>query len=100
MEHAKIQKAAAVGLGGVMFHKITEIIPLPGMRLKARFENGDVFLYNVAALKERWTIFKTLESVPELFGLARIDAGGHGIVWNDEIDLASEEIWNNGERLN
>ena len=25
-----------------------------------------------------------------------IDAGGHGIAWNDRIDLSCKELWDNG----
>ena len=82
-----------------MLHKIKEVKPLPDLRLFARFENGDVRVYDVAPLQSKWPVFKTLSIVPELFPLARIDAGGHGIVWNDEIDLASEEIWYNGQPI-
>ena len=26
-----------------------------------------------------------------------VDAGGYGISWNDELDLASEDIWDDGK---
>lgn len=25
-----------------------------------------------------------------------IDVGGHGIAWNDRIDLSCQELWDNG----
>jgi len=40
-------------------------------------------------------VFKELEN-EELFNKVRVDLGGYGIIWNEEIDLSSEEIWANG----
>ncbi|MDR3345000.1 MAG: DUF2442 domain-containing protein [Oscillospiraceae bacterium] len=79
-----------------MFHKITELKPLPNLRLWARFEGGDARLYDLAPLQERWDVFASLSTVPGLFALAHTDAGGRGVVWNDDIDLSSDEIWTNG----
>ena len=40
--------------------------------------------------------FKPLKEIPGLFQLVKADVGGYGIVWNEDIDLDSEEIWVNG----
>lgn len=32
-----------------------------------------------------------------LFQQARIDAGGYGLSWNDDIDISEFELWNIGE---
>jgi hypothetical protein len=79
-----------------MFHKITEIEPLPDLILKARFASGDERYYNVGPLLDRWPVFRMLETIPGLYELAHIEAAGYGIAWNDDIDLSSEEIWHNG----
>ena len=31
-----------------------------------------------------------------LFKQVKVDAGGYGISWNDELDLSEYELWNNG----
>jgi hypothetical protein len=31
-----------------------------------------------------------------LFKQAKVDAGGYGISWNDDLDLSEYELWNNG----
>jgi hypothetical protein len=80
-------------------HLLTSILLLPNLRLQAFFTNGDMRLYDVAPLQARWPVFQSLSAIPGLFALARIDCGGHGVVWNDEIDLDSEEIWHNGTPL-
>ena len=80
-----------------MFHRIKKIKPLPGLRLQAVFRDGELRIYGVAPLQERWSAFRSLTEIPGLFELVQVDTGGYGVVWNDEIDLAAEEIWNNGK---
>lgn len=31
-----------------------------------------------------------------MFGQVKVDVGGYGISWNDELDLSAEEIWECG----
>lgn len=78
-----------------MQHIITEIYPLPDYRLLAIFDNGVQKFYDVKPLFEWRDVFKTLKN-NNLFGKIYVDAGGYGVVWNDQIDLSSEEIWNHG----
>jgi Protein of unknown function (DUF2442) len=35
-----------------------------------------------------------------LFQQARIDVGGYGLSWNDDIDISEFELWNIGENTN
>ncbi|MDR1292849.1 MAG: DUF2442 domain-containing protein [Clostridiales Family XIII bacterium] len=79
-----------------MLHRIVELNTLPELKLSAMFENGERRIYDVAPLIPRWPAFRPLEDVPGLFEVARTDMGGLGVVWNDEIDIASDEIWENG----
>ena len=64
--------------------------------MKIYFEGGISKQYDVKKSFERFPELKKLES-EELFGLVKIDVGGFGLVWNDEIDLPYYEIWDNGE---
>ena len=36
---------------------------------------------------------------PELFFEVQVDAGGYGVVWNDELDLSCDELFENGQRI-
>ena len=47
-------------------------------------------------LIDKYDFFKDLKN-NNLFKMAYVDQGGHGIVWNEDIDLSSEDIWENGE---
>lgn len=82
-----------------MFHKVKSVSPLPCYALEVCFENGDRRRYEVQPLFERWPVFQNLRDMPGLFGQVQVDAGGYGISWNDDIDLACNELWENGEPL-
>lgn len=77
------------------FHTIKTVKPLDNKIIEAIFNNGIIKKYDVKKLIEKYEEFKELEK-EELFRHVHVDVGGYGIVWNNEIDLSSEEIWNNG----
>ena len=80
-----------------MFHKIAEVTTLPDLKLVALFTCGEKRIYDVGKLCDKWSAFVALQTVPGLFSTVKVDAGGYGISWNDDVDLASEEIWQHGE---
>ena len=67
-----------------------------GYILLATFEDGTVKTYDVSPLFNEIEIFNTLKEVPHLFEQVKVDVGGYGISWNDEIDLSCDELWDNG----
>lgn len=77
------------------FHTIKSVKALKNMVLEVVFNNGTNKKYDVKKLIKKYEVFKELEN-EELFNMVRVDLGGYGIIWNEEIDLSSEEIWNNG----
>ena len=79
-----------------MFYKVKEVQPLPDYNLLVSFTLGECKRYNVAPLFENWDMFKTLSNVKGLFEQVKVDAGGYGISWNDDIDLSCNELWENG----
>ena len=40
--------------------------------------------------------FKIFIDNPQEFYNVSVDIGGNGVVWNDDLDLSSEELWENG----
>lgn len=78
-----------------MFHKIKSISPLPEYRLSVQFAEGCTKIYDVKPLFERIPPFDELKE-PCLFSDVAVDVGGHGIVWNDDLDLSCDELWENG----
>lgn len=77
------------------FHTIEAIKPLENIILEAVFFNGEAKRYDMKNLIKKHEVFKGLEN-KELFNKVKVDIGGYGIVWNENIDLSSEEIWVNG----
>ena len=80
-----------------MFYKIKSVKPLEDYKLLVTFENNVVKQYDVKVLFSKFEIFKTLSSIVGLFEQVKVDSGGYGISWNDELDLACNELWNNGQ---
>lgn len=78
-----------------MFHKIKYVAALPDLKLAVQFANGTTKMYDVARLLDRFDAFAPLED-EHLFSSVKVDVGGYGIVWNDDIDLSCNELWNNG----
>lgn len=79
-----------------MFHRVEAVEALPDLRLRVRFLGGEVKRYDVKPLLLRWEPFQSLEQVRGLFEQVRVDPGGYGISWNDELDLSCDELWENG----
>ena len=69
------------------------------MMLKAEFQDGAERIYDVKPLMEKIPVFKMLGYVHGLFEQVRVDTGGYGIVWNDEIDLECNELYDNGRQV-
>ena len=78
-----------------MFHKIKTVSALPEYRLSVQFAEGVTKIYDVKPLFKSIPQFKALENFPE-FGAVTVDVGGYGIVWNDDLDLSCDELWENG----
>lgn len=79
-----------------MFHKVKDVTPLSDFRLSVQFCEGVTKVYDLKPLFEKFTVFKGLKDKPETFYDVVVDTGGYGIVWNDNIDLSCDELWNNG----
>ena len=82
-----------------MFHKVKAVSALPDYRLSVQFAEGVTKIYDVRPLFAKWPPFKLLEDAPELFSGVEVDMGGHGIIWNDDLDLSCDELFENGEAV-
>ena len=51
---------------------------------------------DVKPLFDKWQVFKDLIYINGLFQQVKVDAGGYGISWNDDIDLSCDELYYNG----
>ena len=82
-----------------MFHKVRTVHALPDYCLYVQFSEGITKVYDVKPLFAKWAAFKRLEKEPELFDNVEVDTGGYGIVWNDELDLSCDELYENGQTV-
>ncbi|MDR1735375.1 MAG: DUF2442 domain-containing protein [Oscillospiraceae bacterium] len=79
-----------------VFHRIKRIKPLPDYLLLAHFTTGERKCYDVKPLFAQIEPFKVLLTEKGLFERIHVDTGGYGIVWNADIDLSADEIWERG----
>lgn len=82
-----------------MFHKIKDVNPMSDYRLCVQFVEGVTKVYDVKLLFERIDAFKVLEYNPALFTDVTVDVGGYGVVWNDDLDLSCDELFENGNTV-
>lgn len=80
-----------------MFHKVIAVKALSDYILEVTFENNEIKKYDVKPLFEKWELFQSLQDIPSLFEQVKVDVGGYGISWNDEIDLSCNELYENGK---
>lgn len=76
-------------------YKVKKVEALENMILKVEFIDNVIKLYDVKKLMNKWKVFENLKDI-ELFKKVKVDQGGYGISWNDEIDIACNELWENG----
>lgn len=61
--------------------------------LVIEFNNHEVKKYDIVHLLEN-PMFAPLRQ-PAFFKNFKVEQGGYGIVWNEDIDLSEYEVWNN-----
>lgn len=83
-----------------MFHKVKSVSPLTDFKLSVQFSEGVTKLYDVKPLFEKIPAFSYLKDHPDEFAGVAVDVGGYGIVWNDELDLSCDELWEHGVQVN
>jgi len=83
----------------MMFHKIKNVAALPDYRLSVQFSEGVTKIYDIKPLFDRLPIFAALKDDKQTFYNVSVDVGGYGIVWNDELDLSCDELWEHGTQV-
>jgi hypothetical protein len=82
-----------------MFHKIKNVSALPEYKLSVQFSEGVTKIYDVKPLFEKIPLFEELKDSAQEFFSVSVDVGGYGIVWNDDLDLSCDELWENGVQV-
>ncbi len=79
-----------------MFHKVNSVSPLNNYELSVHFWDGISKIYDVKPWFDKQPVFRILKK-DNLFDKVRVDEGGYGISWNDNIDLSCDELWCGGK---
>lgn len=77
--------------------KIQSVTPLENKKLLVKFENGIEKVYDCNQLLHL-EVFQMLKN-DAFFKSVKVDAGGYGISWNDEVDLSEYELWVNSKEF-
>lgn len=81
-----------------MFHKIKNVFPLSEFKLSVQFAEGVTKIYDAKPLLQKIPAYQSREINNDSGGVS-IEADGHGVVWNDTLDLSCDELWNNGVKV-
>ena len=82
-----------------MFHKIKNVSPLPDFKLSVQFSEGVTKLYDVNPLFQQIPTFAYLKNNLTEFNNVSVDVGGYGVIWNDDLDLSCDELWEHGVQV-
>lgn len=77
-----------------MFHKAVELKFLECTAMEVLFQDGAVKRYDMASLFEKYPQLKALQD-RKLFLSGKM-MGAYGIVWNDDLDIEMETIYEDG----
>jgi|GEM_PF-221618 len=95
MGNETIQKDKTIGITArYIFRKPVSVRCTGNTSLEVEFREGVVKQIDLATLAEDIPVFNDLFADQTLFSQAKCQ--GYGIVWNDEIDISAEYIWDNG----
>ena len=80
-----------------MFHKAVELEFKEGTTLELTFQDGKVKRYDMSVLFEKYPQLGALTD-RYLFLSGKL-MGGYGIIWNDELDIEAETIYEEGDTV-
>lgn len=80
-----------------MTYRIKKVKPLENFVVAVIFQDGVEKEYDMKQLFDKFPQFKVFENEKGLYEKVAIDASGYGRIWNDGLDLATDEIWYNGK---
>lgn len=80
-----------------MFVKITSVATLPDYILLIGFSTGEFKRFDVKPIIAKYPPFHAFIETNGLFEQAKIDVGGYGIVWNDDLDLSADGLYEHGQ---
>lgn len=79
-----------------MTNKIISAVGKEDFSLEVEFMNGEVKKYNMDYMLAQFPQFQTLKDDKRFFESVRVDAGGYGVSWNDDLDVDAQTLWEEG----
>ena len=80
-----------------MFIRALNVDFKPDTIIEAEFQDGLIIQYDISVLFDKFPQFLELKKNKLLFYAGRLDIGGLGIYWNDDLDLDIMEIYYEGK---
>lgn len=75
------------------YPKVIKVKAISSLKLEILFENGEQKLYNVSKLINLSPFDKLTDY--NFFKQVKVDENGYGIYWDDNLDLAESELFEN-----
>ena len=79
-----------------MKNKIISAVGKNDFSLDVEFMNGEVKNYKMDYMLNLFPQFQTLKDKRKLFESVRVDAGGYGVSWNDDLDVDAATLYEEG----
>ena len=80
-----------------MFHKAISVSFLPETVIEVRFQDGKVKQYDISVLFSKYPQLRALED-EKLFKSGKL-SGCYGIIWNEDLDLETETVYEEGKTV-
>lgn len=75
--------------------KVIAVSPLADANLLVFFENGTIKKFDTKLLMIDYSEFEALLN-PDVFNLVKVEAGGYGVSWSEDLDCSEGELYENG----
>ena len=75
--------------------RIKNVKPLKNRHLEIQFDNGIIKDYDCNQIIDRPKFYLLHDDL--VFNSVKVDTGGYGISWNDDMDISEYEVWVNGK---
>lgn len=82
-----------------MFYLAQKVEFLESVKLKTTFQDGKVTVFDISSLFQKFPQLKELENNRDLFYSGKIAFNGLSIVWNDELDISTADLYEDGELI-
>lgn len=80
-----------------MIPRIKQVQTLPDFFLRVVFDDGRMVLYDVKKDMEQIESYQDLRFIHGLFDQVQLDKSRTCLIWNDQIDLPSDTVYEYGK---